>query len=60
MQITSRTSATVIATSMVAVFMVNVTILMLGPLLVDIAHDLNVSVEVAGQLAVTMEENQSF
>ncbi len=54
MQITSRTSATVIATSMVAVFMVNVTILMLGPLLVDIAHDLNVSVEVAGQLAASM------
>ena len=54
MQITSRTSATVIGTAMVAVFMVNVTILMLGPLLVDIAHDLNVRVEVAGQLAASM------
>jgi len=54
MDITSRKSAIVIGTSMLAVFMVNVTILMLGPLLVDIAHDLNVRIEVAAQLAASM------
>ena len=44
----------ILTAAMASVFMVNVTILMLGPLLVDMSHDLNVSIELAGQLAALM------
>ncbi len=51
---TKAKTPVIIGAAMASVFMVNVTILMLGPLLVDMANDLNVRVEIAAQLAAFM------